>query len=96
MTSYSTTYRSVDLATGQRLQPFEVVDKSNADALWEQHDSHTSRINKACSGIREMDKGMFSLNDASTILSTLSAKLYEAGFNEVADEIDVIAGEIEP
>lgn len=79
-----------------RLQAFERVDMANADAAWEAHDAHASRLNKACSGIREMDRGMFSLDDASTILSALSSKLYEAGFNEVADEIDVIAAEVQP
>lgn len=81
--------------TEPRLQAFERDDKANADALWQAHDVYTANLNKACAGIRGLDKGMVSLNDASTILSALSAKLYEAGLNEWADEIDVIAAEVQ-
>lgn len=81
--------------TAPRLQAFEVVDKANADAQWEQHEAYESRILKACQSIRELDRHMVNLNDVSTILSCLSAKLYEAGLNEWADEIDVLASEIE-
>lgn len=79
-----------------RLQAFEAVDKENADALWEAHEAYQAGVLKAGQSIRELNKHMVSLNDVSTILSCLSAKLYEAGYNEWADEIDVIAAEIEP
>ena len=94
--TYVTTYKDVDTGTGQRLQAFEVVDRANEESIWKQREAYTSCLNRACAGIRDMDRGMFNLDDASTILSALSAKLYEAGLNEVADEIDVIAGEIQP
>lgn len=79
-----------------RLQAFEQVDKANEDALWERREAYTWQLNKGCDGIRGMAADMLDLNDVSTILSVLAAKLYEAGFNEVADEIDVIAAEVEP
>lgn len=79
-----------------RLQAFEQVDKANEDALWERRESYRLHVDMACESIRAIPNDMLDLNDVSTILSVLAAKLYEAGFNEVADEIDVIAAEVEP
>lgn len=80
--------------TAPRLQAFEVVDKANADALWDHEEWKAGCVNRMCAEIRKLGKH-FTREELFQLLCTAETTLYENGQPELASQVGDFACEVQ-